>query len=877
MRWLWNLVRRRRIHRELAEEVASHLEEKTAELMECGMSERQARQIAMREFGNATLYTEISREVWGWMTLERFGQDLRFGLRMLRRNLGFTAVAVLTLALGIGANSAIFSMLDAVMLRPLPVKDPEQIVEIATRTGTGGLHADFSYPLYAALRQSSDAFSGIAAYSRSTFGIGAPGQADRVPGAYVSADYFSVLGVQPAIGSGFGPNDESPGAPRSAVISYGLWQRWLGGDPAVQQKTITLNGYNFAVRAVAPRSFTGNVRGRPEDVWITLPHYADLGDSPGVMADPRTSWLALTGRLKPGIHIQEAQLRMTAQWPAGLAPDRNPGSWTAVLTPASGGNDVFVRDMRKPLGVLFVAVVLILGIACANVTSLLLARAQVRRKEMALRLALGATWTRLIRQLLTESLLLSLAGGAAGVFVATVTSGLYSGLPVSADEALTLDLSLNVRAFAFALAVSLVTALFLGVVTAWCACRVDLVPVLKEGAETVRPLRRWISLRNILVSGQIAMSLILLMGMGLFLRSLSKLQSIDVGFSGRQVLVLSLDLEEQRYTPERGKSFYADAMERISALPGVKSASLASSVPVTAGGRRMDLPPNFTNPPINEPTRIDMISVAPRFFETIGLPLLRGRDFGPLDSEKAPNTIIVNETMARIYWLDSDPIGRRLLIGKSAFEVVAVARDTKYRELRETARATMYTPLAQSYRPRMNVLVRTARPPMDLAPIVREQLRALDSTLPAFDIRTLSEHVGRSLYIERIQSLLTSALGLLGLLLTSIGVYGMVAHTVAQRTHEIGIRMALGAQAGAVRTLMLRRSLYATLGGMVVGLLASFSLARLVENQLYAISATDPLTMVAVTLLLVVVALVASYLPARRAAKVDPVVALRYE
>jgi putative ABC transport system permease protein len=436
---------------------------------------------------------------------------------------------------------------------------------------------------------------------------------------------------------------------------------------------------------------------------------------------------------------------------------------------------------------------------------------------------------------------------------------------------------LNVRIFAFALAVSLVTALFLGLVTAWRACRVDLGPVLKEGAETVRLLRSWFSLRNALVSGQIAMSLILLMGMGLFLRSLLKLQSIDAGLSGRQVLVLSLDLQEQRYTPQRGKSFYADALERISALPEVKSASLASAVPVTMGGRRMDLPPNFTNPPVNEPTAIDIISVAPRFFETIGLPLLRGRDFGPLDYEKGPKAIIVNETMARIFWPDSDPVGRRLLIGKSAFEVVAVARDTKYRELRETARTTMYTPLAQSYRPRMNVLVRTAGPPMDLAPIVREQLRALDPTLPAFDLRTLSEHVGRSLYIERIQSLLTSALGLLGLLLTSVGVYGMAAQTVAQRTHEIGMRMALGAQAGAVRTLMLRRSLYATLGGVVVGLLASFWLARLVENQLYGISATDPLTMVAVSVLLVVVALVAAYLPARRAAKVDPVVALRYE
>ncbi len=877
MKWLWNLLRRRRMHRELAEEVASHIEEKTAELMECGISERRARQIAMREFGNAALYTEISREVWGWMTLERFGQDLRYGLRMLRRNPGFTAVAVLTLALGIGANSAIFSMLDAVMFRPLPVKDPEQIVEIADRTGTGGLHADFSYPLYTALRQGSDAFSGIAAYSRSTFGIGASGRTDRVQGAYVSADYFSVLGVQPAIGSGFGPNDESPGAPRSAVISYGLWQRWLGGDPAVLQKSITLNGLSFAVRAVAPRSFTGNVRGRPEDVWITLPHYADLGDSPGVMADRRTSWLALTGRLKPGIHMQEAQSRMTAQWPAGFAPDRAPGNWTAVLTPASGGNDDFVRDMRKPLGILFLAVVLILAIACANVTSLLLARAQVRRKEMGVRLALGATRTRLIRQLLTESLLLSLGGGSAGLLVATVTSGLYSGLPVSADESLTLDLSLNVRVFAFALAVSLLTALFLGLVTAWRACHIDPVPVLKEGAETSGPLRRWFCLRKVLVSGQIAMSLILLMGMGLFLRSLSKLQSIDVGFSGRQLLVLSLDVEEQRYTPERGKSFYADALERISALPEVKSASLASAVPVTMGGRRMDLPPNFTNPPVNEPTAIDIISVAPRFFETIGLPLQRGRDFGPLDRENGPKTIIVNETMARIFWPDSDPVGRRLLIGKSAFEVVAVARDTKYRQLREAARATMYTPLAQSYRPRMNVLVRTARPPKDLASLVREQLHALDPTLPAFDIRTLSEHLGRSLYIERIQSLLTSAFGLLGLLLTSIGVYGMVAQTVTHRTHEIGIRMALGAQAGAVRTLMLRRSLHATLGGIVVGLLASFWLARLVENQLYGISATDPLTMAAVSALLVVVALVAAYLPARRAAKVDPVVALRCE
>lgn len=803
-------------------------------------------------------------------------KDLRYGLRMLAKSPGFTIVAVLSLALGIGVNTTVFSLLDAVVLRSLPVQNPEQIVDIATREAGGAPHADFSYPLYAGLRDHNDVLSGMVAYIDTTLGLAAGDQTERIRGEFVSANYFSVLGVQPTIGSAFAPDDERPGAARAAVISYALWKRRLGGEPSALQKKITLNGRTFSVVGVAPREFSGLLRGQPTDVWITLPHNADFEGNPKLLASDQVSWLSLAGRLKPGVTIEQAQARLTALLP-GLSEDaRQSGKWEAALTKASGGNEVYVAELQRPLTLLFIAVVFILAIACANVASLLLARAKTRGKEIGIRLALGATRRRIVRQLLTESLLLALAGGALGFLMALWTSGLASGLRTRVGGALDLDVAPNARVLLFTLIASVLTVLLFGVMPALRASRLELVPVLK-GEMATPVFRRGPSLHSLLVVTQVTLSLVLLAGAGLFLRSLWKLQSIEKGFTGDKVLAMSVNMDLQGYDDSRGKNFYAAALESLSALPGVQSVSLASALPVSAGGSRMERPANGTKPAVGEYVSIDIVSVSPRFFETTGLPLLRGRDFRLIDTDKSAKVTIVNESMAKKFWPGEDPVGHSFNDSLTTFEVVGVAGDTKYRNLREVPRLAMYAPLTQSYRPSMNLLVRTANDPTALAPAIQTQLHSVEPALTIFNVRTLFEHVGRSLYVERMESLLLVFFGSLALMLSAIGIYGVVAYSVAQRTREVGIRVALGAQKRDVLKLILAKGLVLVAWGTGFGLVGCYWLSRLVSSQLYGVSPNDPATLATVAALLIGVALLASYLPARRATKVDPLVALRYE
>ena len=808
--------------------------------------------------------------------METLLRDIRYGIRSLTKRPGFTAVTIITLALGIGANTTVFSLMDAVLLRSLPVRNANEIVEIATRTTGGGLHPDFSYPLYAAMRESNSELAGMIAYADSSFGLSAGDQTERLRGEYVSANYFDVLGVRPSTGFTFTRDDERPGAQQVAVISYALWNRRFGGDPSVVQKTIALNGRAFSVIGVAPRTFSGLVRGMGADVWITLPHVAELENSPERMTSVTSSWLALVGRLRPQFTIQQAQALMTARLPSGFEAARGSGSWDVVLTKAAGGNDIYVAELSRPLTMLFVAVGLILAIACANIAGLMLVRAQARGREIGIRLALGASRLRIISQLLTESLLLAVAGGSLGLIIAIWTTDLASGLRTTIGGALRLDVSLNSRVLIFNLAVSVLTVLWFGLAPALKATRLDLVPVLKD-ATNMSGRRRRPSAHSVLVVTQVTLALVLLASAGLFLQSVGNLRAIDKGFSGDKVLAMSLDMELQGYDKNRGKNFYAGVLDNVSTLPGVQSATLASTLPVTAGGMRMQRPENFTKPAVNERISIDVVRIAPRFFETIGLPLLRGRDFRALDTEKSTPTIIVNEAMAQKFWPGADPVGRAFNDGDTTFEVVGVARDTKYRDLRERSRMTMYRPLTQFYSSGVNLLVRTTSDPTPLAPTIQNRLRLLEPALAVFNIRTLSEHVDRSLYAERMESLLLSVFSVLALVLTAVGIYGVIAFTVAQRTREVGIRMALGAQKKDVLKLILIRGMLLAAWGTGMGLIGCYWLSRLVSNQLYGVSAHDPATLVTVAALLIVVALSASYIPARRATKVDPLVALRYE
>lgn len=804
-------------------------------------------------------------------------KDLSYGIRMLAKSPGFTLVAVLSLALGIGANTTVFSLLDATRLRSLPVENPERMVNIATQIPGNEPHLDFSYPLYSGLRDANQTLSGILAYSVTDLGLTAGDQTELIHGEVVSANYFSVLGVQPAMGSAFAPDDERPGAARAAVISDALWHRRLAADPGVVGKTITLNGRTFSVVGVMPKRFSGLMRGMQTDVWTTLPHKADFEGNPALMTSGDVSWLLLAGKLKPGTTIQQAQSQLTSLLPGVSEGARFDGNWQVVMTKAAGGNEMLVAELSGPITMLLLAVALILAIACANVASLLLARATARGKEIGIRLALGASRPRIVRQLLTESLLLALAGGALGLLMTLWATALASGLRTSEGGELAIDVSPNIRVLFFTLIVSVLTVLLFGIAPALRASKLDLVPILKDSASATPVFRRGPSLQSLLVVTQITLSLVLLAGAGLFLRSLWNLQAIEKGFSGESVVAMSLSMELQGYDKVRGANFYPAALEGLSSLPGVQSVSLASALPVSAGGSRIQMDANSTKPAVNEEISIDIVYVAPRFFETTGLPLLRGRDFRHLDTDTSPKVMIVNETMAKKFWPATDALGQIFVEGRDTYEVVGIARNTKYRELRETPRMTFYLPLSQYYRSTMNLLVRTVGDPSQATPAIQDRLHELEPALTLFDIRTLFEHVGRSLYVERMESLLLTFFGLLALTLTAIGIYGVVAYSVAQRTREVGIRMALGAQKKDVLKMILAQGFALVLWGTAFGLVACYWLSRLVSSQIYGVSAFDPVTLASVVIVLIVVALLATYIPARRAAKVDPLVALRYE
>ena len=810
--------------------------------------------------------------------METLLKDIRYGFRSLAHRPVFTLVAVVVLSLGIGANTTVFSLMDAVMLRSMPVSNPDQMVEIVTRTTGGGLHPDFSYPLYAALRESSPEFDGIIAYDDTSFGLSAGDQTDRLNGEYVSANYFAVLGVRPATGSAFGPDDDRPGAPPVAVISNSLWHKRFGGSAAALQQTIALNGRRFSVIGVAPRNFGGMMRGVNADVWITLPHAAEFESSPDRMSSRTTNWLSLVGRLKPQFTIPQAQALLSTRLPSGFEEARGSGNWEVVLTKSAGGNAFYVAELSRPLTIVFIAVGLILTIACANLAGLMLVRAQNRSKEISVRLALGASHWRIIRQLLTESLLLALLGGGFGLLLAFWTSDLASSLRTTTAGALNVDVRLNARVVVFNFGISMLTVVLFGVVPALKASRLDLVSALKNSSQPNAWRRRGLpSAHSILVVTQVTLSLVLLVGAGLFVRSLRNLRSIDRGFQNDNVLAMSLDMDLQGFDKARGQNFYAAALERLSSLPGVQSVSMASALPVTAGGARLQRPAGLTRPAVNEPISIDVVRVAPRFLETIGLPLMRGRDFQSFDTEKSTPAMIVNETMAAKFWPDENPLGRTFYDGNTTFEVVGVARDTKYRNLRESPRMTMYRPLAQFYASSINLLVRTRSDPAVMLPAIQNRLGSVEPAIAVFNVRTLKEQVDRSLYVERMQSFLLSLFGLLALLLTAVGIYGVIAFTVSQRTREVGIRMALGAQKRDVLKLILTRGFLLAAWGTGVGLIGCYWLGRLLSNQLYGITAYDPATLAVVSLMLVAIVLLSSYIPARRATKVDPLVALRYE
>jgi predicted permease len=826
--------------------------------------------------------------------MSTFLHDLKHGARLLTKTPGFTAVAALSLALGIGANTTIFTLVNAVLLNPLPVEDPSQLVSIwTTDERNQSNQAAFGFlqtsPLnFRDLRDKNEVFSGITGHVGVPLNItGGTGQPEQVFGELVTGNFFSVLGARPQVGRGFLPDeDQTPGAKLVAVLGYGEWQKRYGGDPSIVGRTISLNGNAFTVVGVMPKGFKGtNAIGAPA-LWVPYMTYPQT--TTGFfreLAEPnsrRGLVFNLTGRLKPGVSVQqaEANLKTIARQLEQEYPNENRGRSVTLIPLAQATiNPGFRDNIVKAGGLLMTIVGLVLLIACANVANLLLARAAARQKEIAVRLSLGAGRGRLIMQLLTEGTLLAVLGGAAGLVLAYWAQGLLWSFRPPFLAADSIDLQPDMRVLLFTLAVSVATGVIFGLAPAIQASRPDLVVELKEKTSAPAGSNRLFSLRNVLVSAQVALSLVALVGAGLFLRSLQNAQQISPGFDAPHLSVLSFDLGAQGYTEERGRQFQQRVLERAAAVPGVQAASVASTVPLFAGGFARTVFLEGQDASDRRAGRLVQISVVgAQYLETLGIALLRGRTLSERDQPNTPMAVVINETMAKRFWPEQDAIGKRFkFFGQDFFnQVVGIARDSKYNFIGEEETPFIYQATTQVYQPQLSLFVKAAQPQAVLG-TVRGEIQQLDRNLPLTGVFTLNEIFDQALWAPRMAAWLLATFAGLSLVLSVIGIYGVMAYAVSQRTRELGIRMALGASRGDVLRLVVMQGLRLTVMGVVFGLAVSVAITRLVVSLLYSVSPTDVVTFTVVPLLLAAAALAASYLPALRATRIDPMVALRYE
>jgi predicted permease len=888
--WLKGLYRRVRallrseaLHDEIDEEMRFHVEMRTEENVRAGMSPEEARREAERRFGGLTRMKERGYDVRGGRWLETLWQDVRYGARVLLKSPGFTAVAVVTLALGIGANTAVFSLANALLLRPPEgVRRPEEIVVLG-RTLGGSDFGTFSYPDYADCRDQSKSFADLAAYREANLHLTAGGSAELLSGMLVTDNYFKSLGVGARLGRTLSSEDNgAPGSNPVAVISDRLWRSRFGSDPNVVGRAVTLNNNSFTVVGVLQKGFTGTGVGAATDVWLPLSMYAQ--------ADPafyekrlearQISWLSVIGRLNPGVNIQQAQAELTtiARRLEQTYPDTDKELGITLaeglgLQPRSRG------EARATVGMLLAVAGLVLLIVCANVANLLLVRGEARRKEIAVRMALGAGRARLVRQLLTEALLVSAAGGVVGVFLAFWSRGLLlssnflTGVSLSAE-----DLRLDGRVLGFTLLASLATGLIAGLVPALRASDFELHAMLKDRGASGPARSRF---RNALVVGQVALSVVVLVCAGLLLRTLVKAQSVKAGFDADRILLVPIDVGRRGYPEEQMRLFYQQLVERVRAIPGVGGASLAVTIPLGGSWRtgfRVE-----GQPATEQSAQSDYNIVAPRYFETAGIPVVEGRDFDERDGPNSPRVVIVGEEFARRFFRGEDPLGKRLSIpldkgGDTYCEVVGVVKDVKYERLTEQPRPYLYLPLSQQRQSSATLFVRArGGDPSALAGAVGREVQSLDSNLPIYGVRTLGERLRSSLAPQRSAATLLTIFGLLALAVAGVGLYGVLAYTVGQRRREIGIRMALGATGRDILNFVFRQGAVLVAAGLASGLALAFAAGRALTGLLYGVSSADPLTYSAVAIALIAAALAACYVPARRAAKVDPMVALRYE
>jgi predicted permease len=875
------LVRRERFDHELDEEMRLHREMKERELVAGGEETEEARYAARRAFGNATVLRERGREAWGWRWLEEMAQDVRYGARMLRKNPGSTAAVVVALALGIGLNTTVFGFVNALLLRPpAGVEAPNALLELWLHNrGGSGIegYLPLTYPDYVYYRDHNQSFSGMLAFDGDPESVtwNRAGEGQVVQGQLVSGNFFSVLGVNAVLGRTFFAEDDQSTNPQPVVVlGHSFWQQRFGADPDIVGKTLMLNGTNFSVVGVAPANFAGLEIAVEPDIWAPVTMVEQITRDLGRLTNRQGHWLLVAGRLKSAANAANAQAEASvlARQIEQDHPDTNK-DLEAKIFPATLVPGPYRGYVSAFTGLLLAFFGLLLLIACANAVSLLLARATGRAREMAIRSALGAGRGRLIRQMLVESTLLSGLAGCAGLVLAYWTAPLLLALK-PASLPLTLRVPLDWRVLVFTVLVSLLTGIAFGVVPALRSAKVEASPTLKE--ETQSAGARGSRLRNVLMVGEVATCVVLLIGATLCVRSLRNANSIDPGFETQHVATATLDPGMLGYTPAKVQEFYEQLSQHIGALPEVTSVSFVNHLPL--GPAREQTATN--NPERSAPDRdmvpTDVLRVAPGFFKTMGTPLLRGRDFTKVESEKAESVVIINETLARRLWPNQDPVGWRIRIAdeKNGAEIVGVVKAGKYRTLGEEPTAAIYLPRIPG---RRTMVVRTSGDASALLDAIRRELQVVDPNLAATDLVTMQQYMALPLFPARTTGFLLGASGVLALVLTSIGLFGVISYVVSQRTHEIGLRMALGARPRDVLRLVLGRGLMVTSIGLAVGLAAAFAATRLLSSLLYGIGPNDPVTLIGVSLGLTTVTLLACYLPTRRAMRVDPMVALRYE
>lgn len=820
--------------------------------------------------------------------MQTIWQDVRYGARMLLKHPGVTIVAVLALALGIGANTAIFSGVSAFILRPLPVPQPDQLVRPFEVTEDRGHADEFSYPDFADYRDQNTVFEGLVAENMTQAAISAENQNDVIWGQVVSGNFFDVLRVKPILGRTFAPEeDKTVGTHAVVVIGHSLWRRRFNSEPNIVGQTINLNDRAYNVIGVAPEFFKGTKFGLALDFWTPMMMVEELDRSPKQLSERDSHWMNVLGRLKPGVSRAQASAEMSAiaQRLNQAYPNERAATTRAVVQTEIDGRWGGGATIMKSAAAIAMAIAgFILLIACANVANLLLARAASRRREIGVRLALGASRARLIRQLLTESMLLSLLGGGFGLLLAYWVSGLMHGfIPVLPYNVVNDFFSLDGRALIFTLLVSLSTGLIFGLAPAWHASNPEIVPVLKGDANAGQGGRqRRFTLRNSLVVTQMALSLVVLVCGGLFIQSFRNAQKMDPGFAARGVLLTSLNPELVGYDEARTKSFFTQLIERAKGLPGVQAASVARLIPLgdSSNSNGPILKEGETLAPGSAGRSIMNNVVSPDYFKTLQIPLLAGRDFDESDRKGVQRVIIVNEKMAQVLWPDESAIGKRIFVGPNSpdpIEVVGVVQTGKYRALAEEPKPFYYSPMAQRGSSGMTLMVRTSGDPGALVNAVRNEVQAIDRRIPLFAIKTMDQHMTWALWAPNMAATISLAFGVLALLLSAVGLYSVMAYIVSQRTREVGIRMALGARRADVLKLITREGMKLAVIGVVIGFVLSLALARVLSSVLIGVSAYDVTTFILVPLLLAVVAFVACLVPARRAARVNPLVALRYE